>query len=394
MNSISDIVAAGAPTSRKEKPTAKRKAQSPSLISMFSGCGGLDAGFHAAGFDTLWANDINPEACKTYEKNLGTIHRGDVREMDPPSLRNVDVLAAGFPCQPFSNAGSRKGVDDHRGTLFDECFRFIEDLRPKVVLFENVRGLISTKLGDDYLLVHILKSLSDLGYSPVLRLVNAADYGVPQNRLRLIILASSRSQKKPLEFPQPLQREDLSIGRAIGDLDDAFPNQQELLRLNPQAIHIGAMVPEGGSWKDIPYEKLPPRLQLIRDDMRRYRWPNFYRRFHRSEIAGTITAAFKPENAGVWHPWKKRVMSVREIARIQSFPDAFIFEAASVRAKYEMIGNAIPPKLAQSFAGHIVDYLEGNQPSSMSSIPLSEHGFPSKPIRTTDPPLHLDETLL
>lgn len=394
MNSISDIVAAGAPSSRSGKRSSARKARSFSLVSMFSGCGGLDAGFHAAGFETLWANDINPEACKTYEKNLGAINQGDVRKIDPPSLRAVDVLAAGFPCQPFSNAGSRKGVDDHRGTLFDECFRFIKAIRPKVVLFENVRGLISTKLGDDYLLVHILESLSDLGYNPVLRLVNAADYGVPQNRLRLIILASSRAQKKPLEFPTPMPRADLSIGRAIGDLHDEFPNQQELLRLNPQAIQIGSMVPEGGSWKDIPYEKLPPRLQFIRDNMRRYRWPNFYRRFHRSEIAGTITAAFKPENAGVWHPWQKRVMSVREIARIQSFPDAFIFEAASVRAKYEMIGNAIPPKLAQSFAEHIVDYLEGKKVASMPSIALSEHGFPSKPIRPTDPPLHLDETLL
>jgi DNA (cytosine-5)-methyltransferase 1 len=394
MNSISDITAAGAPSARTRKGSAKRKAKSLSLVSMFSGCGGLDAGFHGAGFETVWANDISADACKTFETNLGSIHHGDVRPMDPPALRSVDVLAAGFPCQPFSNAGSRKGVQDHRGTLFDECFRFIEELRPKVVLFENVRGLISTKLGDDYLLIHILKSLDDIGYNPVLRLVNAADYGVPQNRLRLIILASSKTLKQPIEFPELLPRTDLSIGRAIGDLRDDHANQQELLRLNPQAIQIGAMVPEGGSWKNIPYEKLPPRLQFIRDNMRRYRWPNFYRRFHRAEIAGTITAAFKPENAGVWHPYRQRVMSVREIARIQSFPDEFIFEAASVRAKYEMIGNAIPPKLAESFARHISGFLAGERPASLKSLPLLEHGFPNKPIRPSDPPLHWSAKLL
>ena len=141
------------------------------------------------------------------------------------------------------------------------------------------------------------------------------------------------------------------------------------------------MVPEGGSWKSIPYDSLPDRLKRIRDDMRKYRWPNFYRRFSREEIAGTITAAFKPENAGVWHPTIKRPFSVREIARIQSFPDTFIFEGSSIKSLYQMIGNAVPPKLAEAVATSILSSLEEKtiKTPTRDYLSVRESGTPIRP---------------
>jgi DNA (cytosine-5)-methyltransferase 1 len=367
----------------------RSKERRPTLVSMFSGCGGLDLGFHRAGYNVVWSNDINVDACETYRKNLGPIIEQSVRDITPPKLKfRPDVLAAGFPCQPFSNAGSRKGVLDERGTLFRDCFRFVDELRPRVVLLENVRGLLSIKFEDKYFFQKILWELKKRGYVPISRLVNASDYGVPQNRFRLIVVAIHK-EERPLKFkwPKPSADADLSIGAVLAGLTENAPNQKELLKLNPQAIEIGGKVPEGGSWKDIPYEELPPRLQRIRDNIRLYRWPNFYRRFHRSEVAGTITAAFKPENAGVWHPTKKRVFSVREIARLQSFPDDFLFVARSVKAKYEMIGNAVPPKLAEVFAKQIKRHLNEELVEGMAPISGEFHGYPDTIIRPSDQPL-------
>lgn len=337
---------------------AKRSGK-PTVLSMFSGCGGMDLGFQQAGFEIVWANDIMPDACATYRKNLGEIIEGDIGQLDPPDVKNLDVLIAGFPCQAFSNAGSRAGIMDPRGILYTQCIRFIKTLKPKVVLFENVRGLLSIPGKDKHLIEEICDDLADEGYEIHMKLVNAAHYGVPQNRIRVIVVGISKeSDVKGFRFPPHVTGKDLSIGSLL-DPVQGIPNRRDFLRLNPQAVTLGSLVPEGGSWKDIPYDKLPDRLKRIRKNMRKYRWPNFFRRFHRTEIAGTITAAFKPENAGVWHPFRDRVLSAREVARIQSFPDDFEFVGSSVKAVYEMIGNAVPPLLGKTMAEAIYKYLAG-----------------------------------
>jgi DNA (cytosine-5)-methyltransferase 1 len=176
------------------------------------------------------------------------------------------------------------------------------------------------------------------------------------------------------------------LGNIILDIPTQTPNQGELIQLNPQALTIGAMVPEGGSWKDIPYDKLPPRLQKIWDNIERYRWPKFYRRFHRDEVAGTITAAFKPENAGVWHPVEKRPFSVREIARIQSFPDWFKFDGRTIKSKYQQIGNAVPPRLAFEIAHQISKVLKGEDLRDIFGQALTFNQFlkAGKPLRACD----------
>jgi len=356
-------------------------------VSLFSGCGGFDLGFRQAGFKTVFANDINADACKTYRTNLGEIIEGDVRNASLPKLSGrLDVLTAGFPCQPFSNAGSRKGTEDDRGTLFQTAIDLVEKLNPRAVVFENVRGLLSFKDGDKLLIEEICCQLDSLGYDVVFSLVDASRHHVAQKRLRVFIVGIERNSTKGLfSFPQPIDRPDLTLGHTILDLTAGIANQDELMQLNPQAIHIGSMVPEGGSWKDIPYEKLPPRLQRIADNIKRYRWPNFYRRFHRDEVAGTITAAFKPENAGVWHPTEKRIFSVREIGRIQSFPDWFRFDGKSIKSKYQQIGNAVPPRLAFELASRIAKVLKGDDLRGPERF-LSFQEFISrgKPLRASD----------
>jgi len=332
-------------------------------VSLFSGCGGFDLGFHQAGFETVFANDINLDACETYRRNLGKISDQDVRVVGVPKLnKRPDVLTAGFPCQPFSNAGSRKGVEDRTsGTLYQTALAFVCDLKPRSVVFENVRGLLSFGDGKKLLIQEICEQLDALGYNVVFSLIDASRHNVPQKRQRLFIVGVERVHGTGVfSFPHPIERGDLSLKHTIMDLSSRVLNQNELMQLNPQAIYLGSMVPEGGSWKNIPYEKLPERLKKISDNMEKYRWPNFYRRYHRDEIAGTITAAFKPENAGVWHPVEKRIFSVREIARIQTFPDWFNFMGRTIKSKYQQIGNAVPPRLAYEMAVQIKAVLGGD----------------------------------
>ncbi|MGE0108188.1 MAG: DNA cytosine methyltransferase [Bdellovibrionales bacterium] len=356
-------------------------------VSLFSGCGGLDLGFRQAGFRTIFANDIDSGACLTYRKNLGEIVEGDVRDIELPKFRKCpDVLTAGFPCQPFSNAGSRKGVKDDRGTLYQTAIEAVRKTKPKVVVFENVRGLLSFKDGKTLLIQDICSRLDALGYDVVFSLVDASHHNVPQKRLRVLIIGVKRTRGiGRFSFPQPIERDDLTLRHTILDLDEAVPNQTELMQLNPQAVKLGAMVPEGGSWKDIPYDKLPDRLKRISDNIEKYRWPKFYRRFHRDEIAGTITAAFKPENAGVWHPTERRIFSVREIARIQTFPDWFVFDGKTVKAKYQQIGNAVPPRLAYEIALHIAKVLRGeNLREEKEYLTFEQFRCAGKPLRARD----------
>lgn len=358
-------------------------------VSLFTGCGGFDLGLRQAGYKTIFANDLDIDASQTYKTNLGEIIVGDLRTVSFPKFeRRPDVLTAGFPCQPFSNAGSRKGTTDDRGTLFQTAINVVKEIKPRAVVFENVRGLLSFKDGENLLIENICRQLDELGYDVVFSLVDASRHHVPQKRLRVLIVGIERSNKHGFfSFPAPVQREDLTLAQTILDIPKKAQNQSELIQLNPQAITIGAMVPEGGSWKDIPYDKLPPRLQKIWDNIALYRWPKFYRRFHRNEIAGTITAAFKPENAGVWHPLEERPFSVREIARIQSFPDWFKFDGRTVKSKYQQIGNAVPPRLAYEIALQITKALKGEDLSVEmfgSALTFNQFIHSGKPLRACD----------
>ena len=324
------------------------------LVSLFSGCGGMDVGFAEAGFEIVWANDFDSDAQRVYSHNLHQIDPRDIRTVPADDIPDCDIITAGFPCQPFSNAGKRKGVRDERGTLFEECMRIIEVKQPKVVVFENVRGILSTKdLDGNKLIDNIEHQLANTGqgYEVGHKLLNASNYGVPQNRYRVFMVGVRKDLGRSFVFPDPIPKEGLEVGNLL-DIPPHVPNQVDW-KLSPQAAKLITFIPEGGSWKDIPYDELPPRFKKIRDNIKKYRSPNFYRRFARSEINGTITASAQPENCGIIHPLENRRYTIREIARIQSFDDDFVFfdeTPGDITSMYKVIGNAVPPKLAEVLA--------------------------------------------
>lgn len=330
-------------------------------VSLFSGCGGFDLGLRAAGFRTLFANDINEAAAQTYRRNLGEILVEDIRTVQLPDIHSPDVLTAGFPCQPFSNAGLRKGTKDARGDLYLSALRAVETLEPKTVVFENVRGLLSSKHEGHRVIEIIVDNLSELGYRVNFSLVNAALHNVGSERLRVLIVGVRRDQALGLghfAFPPKVERPELALKNIVFDIPDNASNQNDVMEFTPQAQELEKHIPEGGSWKDIPDEFLPKRMMKIKENIVRYHYPKFYRRFDRNEIAGTITASFKPEKAGVFHPKKHRGFSVREVARIQSFPDWFVFTGA-VPEMYQQIGNAVPPRLSYEVGCQLVRVLNG-----------------------------------
>lgn len=332
------------------------KSNHPRLVSLFSGCGGMDKGFENAGYERVWANDFDKDAQAVFRLNLGEIDGRDITKVPVEDIPACDIITAGFPCQPFSNAGNRRGVYDARGELYLECLRIIEHKKPKVVLFENVKGLLSSKHQSGKNLIEVIKEdLEELGYRINYKIVNAADYGVPQNRERMILIGLREDLNQTFEFP-PAQKDKSGLTlRNLLDVPLEVPNQT-FWPYSPQAQAMVEMIPEGGSWKSIPYDKLPPRFQRIRDDMKRYHAPNFYRRFSRDEINGTITASAQPENCGITHPTENRRYTIREIARIQTFPDDFIFIDGSLKdivAMYKVIGNAVPCHLAEVLANAI-----------------------------------------
>lgn len=329
----------------------------PKIISLFSGCGGLDYGFVSAGYELVFANDINPAVKETYEYNLKhSINIADIRSIDKASVPSGDVIVAGIPCQPFSTAGLRQSMNSEDGTLFLEVIDVIKHQRvlPKVVIFENVRGFLSSRDEEGKLLTERFTcEMGDIGYDVKYELLNAADYGVPSNRHRVFIICTLKAIKCNYFFPlKNLMTRPVTVGEVLS-LPLPPDEPVEIWGLPPSSQQVVGFIKEGGSWKDIPDEYLSERHRKIRENIKLYRSPNFYRRFARCEVMGTITATSSPENSGILHPLEDRRYSVREIARFQSYPDSFKFLGKSIQNKYKMIGNSVPPLLAKKIAESI-----------------------------------------
>jgi DNA (cytosine-5)-methyltransferase 1 len=333
----------------------------PKLISLFSGCGGFDLGFKKAGFEIIFSNDIEKNLKETYEKNLKhPLIIKDIRQLNKDLIPQADVLIAGIPCQPFSNAGNRKSTKDKDGNLFKEIIKTIkiQQKKPKVVIFENVRGFLSSKDEKGKLLTDRLKmEMKKIGYNSKFKLLNASDYGVPSNRFRVFIVCIRDDIKKEYFFPLPdIMKTKLTVGDIISK---SLPKNEknEIWDLSDLTLKSVKFIKEGGSWKDIPDQYLSNAHKKIRKNMKKYRSPNFYRRFSRTEVMGTITATSSPENSGIIHPLENRRYSVREIARFQSFPDTFKFYGKNVSFKYKMIGNAVPPELGFRIAKSLLEHI-------------------------------------
>lgn len=389
------------------------------IASLFSGCGGLDLGF-TGGFSFMhknycklpthivFANDIDSDASTCYNSNThltsdGTIcSLNDIRNIQTFSIPDFDILLAGFPCQPFSNAGSRKGVNDGngRGVLFVECERIIREKvvsghPPLAFVFENVRGILSSKMPDGCSVPQeICTRMDALGYTTKVHLVCAHNYGVPQSRYR-VLMVGVRKPLPPFDFssmdrivvdkgiPSVVQNysEPLMVGSILQDIDMQPDNDYWPYSLSTQRMinEVGScehgidalswfcgpfsksslppIAFRGRSWKNILPDHLTPRLRKIYDDPKTYHSPNFFRRFAFGEINGTITASAQPEMCGITHPIYNRRYSVREIARIQSFPDDYLFSSIPLQSRYKVIGNAVPPVMAWVLASALIQTL-------------------------------------
>lgn len=401
----------------------KKKAIIPTgdfrVASLFSGCGGLDLGFtggfhfYNTDFEKLptrivFANDFDSDAATCYNSNPLLAQDGapcllkDIREVAVEDIPDYDILLAGFPCQPFSNAGNRKGVNDDngRGTLFEECERIIKakvvtGKAPLAFVFENVRGILSSKMPSGITVPQEIKNrMEALHYNVSMQLVCASDYGVPQKRYRVLIIGIREDigsfdfgemdrvcENNNLPSEKKGNYERLMIGSILHDIeaipdggcwDYSISTQDMVDNIGPcqhgaeasryfvdgfRKETLPAEVFVGKSWKDIPYEQLTPRFRRIADDPKRYHAPNFFRRFAYGEINGTITASAQPENCGITHPVQNRRYSVREIARIQSFPDEYSFDSIPLQSRYKVIGNAVPPILGWVIARALINQI-------------------------------------
>lgn len=329
------------------------------FISLFTGAGGLDIGFERSGFHCLLASDIMEEAESTYKRNYPDVPfiRKDIREMTFADIRkftkdsSVDVIIGGPPCQGFSNMGN-KNSGDPRNFLFERYVAIVKEFQPYCFVFENVKGLFTMFEGRFF--KQVVKSFTEIGYNLAFSVINTADYGVPQKRERVIIVGTRIEDK----FLFPKSNKDSvcglnsykNVGEAIFDLIEKGEEIPNHIALNhsEKVIARYKLIPEGG--------KLPSP-ELLPAEIRRKNFGNTYTRLSRKEISSTIVPG---NNAFPVHPTLNRSLTPREAARIQTFPDDYVF-CGNRCAQCILVGNAVPPLLAAKLALSIDNYLSGNK---------------------------------
>jgi DNA (cytosine-5)-methyltransferase 1 len=390
-------------------------------IDLFAGAGGLSTGLELAGFEVLFANEIVPVYAESLKKNhpKAQVLVEDVRSIAPVEIRKkirlevgeLDLVAGGPPCQGFSINAPTRSTSDHRNHLFLNYLNFVDEFKPKVVLIENVPGMVSFSNGET--IRAILGSLANLGYKASVRVLYAPHYGIPQMRWRTIFLATRLGFDPSLLYPIPshntkgrpnfttklngnslvysqdyisatASQPGTTVWDAIGDLpsiengggNDEMSYSTEPLNLLQKYLRLGSdrlrnhqcanlgptnvrrlpYIPPGGSWRDIPHELLPEGMKRARrsDHTKRYG------RLDPNGIASTILTKCDPHWGAYIHPMQNRVLSVREAARLQSFPDRVSF-MGSLSEQYEQVGNAVPPLFARAIADQISDVLSQHE---------------------------------
>lgn len=333
------------------------KMQKYKIVDLFSGAGGLELGFEQAGYDVVFSTDFDEHCEKVHLLNRPEVPflRADIHDLDDATLRKyinceIDVLVGGPPCQGFSTIGKRVSSDpnkryqsDPRNTLFKEYIRVLNYLKPKFFLMENVEGLLTRDKGTIF--EEIKRTFAATGYEFNYVILNAADYGVPQMRNRIFFYGNRVGIKMT---PPPATHSECgentwkTVGEAISDLANTGDNpaiNHVALKHGETNIRRYMLIPEGGR---LPETSLPPELY-------RKNFGNTFKRLHRDRPSLTMVPG---HNAFPIHPWLHRSLTVREAARIQTFPDNYIF--VGPRDKQCMqVGNAVPVKLAQAWAEHI-----------------------------------------
>ena len=392
-----------------------KNSKSLMSLDLFAGAGGLSEGLREAGFTSLYANEISPRYAQTYATNHpGTqVDSRDIRQVDARKIRDLlglkrgelDLVAGGPPCQGFSINAPKRSTEDSRNHLFREYLRFVTEFQPQAVMIENVPGMVSFEGGAT--LDAILESLKQLGYDADVRILYAPHYGIPQTRWRTIILGNRIGVNPMTLFPEPLcnapvrvnftsqfagknlvnlprsleLRSHVTVRDAIGDLPvlrngelgesvkvyrrPADNPYQQLMRVGSTGVtcHEAARlskinlermshIPPGGNWTDIPDALLPRGMRMARRSDHTKRSG----RVAPDGLASTILTKCDPHWGAYFHSDQDRAFTVREAARIQSFPDTYVFCGSRVE-QYEQVGNAVPPLLGAAVGRAIAQML-------------------------------------
>lgn len=357
------------------------------VIDLFCGAGGLSEGFRQAGFHVLAGQDYDEQAGKTFAAthSEATFVGGPIQNVTAESLLRVcarsrgeiDVLVGGPPCQGYSVYNHQRGVNDPRASLFREYLRIVEGIQPRWIVMENVTGI--TSIAGGRIVDEIKLAMKELGYRVEMRVLKAEEFGVPQERRRVFFIGTRTAA--PILFPTPTHGPGLeplvTVWDAISDLpvlkngDASTPRAystaaqnayQSLLRgncciaTNHSASRLAKIneermrhIPPGGSWRDIPIELLPAGMQKAKrsDHTKRYGRPR------KADLACTILTKCDVHWGAYIHPVEDRAFTVREAARLQSFPDSFAFQGSRTE-QYVQVGNAVPPLLGKRVAEALV----------------------------------------
>ena len=323
----------------------------PKILELFAGAGGLALGIEKAGFHTVGLIECDKDCVQTLERNRpkwNVIH-SKVEDIDYSSFKGVDVISGGFPCQAFSSAGKRLGFKDARGNLFFEMMRPIRELKPRIVLAENVQGLLNHNQGKTIKIV--ISALQDEGYSVNYQLLNAVDFGVPQKRKRLIMIGSRDHEFipdiKPSEKSYKTVRDALENCPASNGIEYSAAKKQVMM-----------LIPQGGCWTSLPDHVQREYMgasygQGSKMGGRR----GMARRISWDEPCLTVLCSPSQKQTERCHPEETRPFTIRESARLQTFPDSWDF-CGSISSQYRQIGNAVPVLFAEHVAIHVRNMLK------------------------------------
>ncbi|HEJ9436909.1 TPA: DNA (cytosine-5-)-methyltransferase [Proteus mirabilis] len=344
-----------------EKELQTKPIKKFTVLELFAGAGGMALGLEKAGLSAVMLNEIDKHACNTLRLNRPkwNVIEGDVAGIDFSEYKGkVDILAGGFPCQAFSYAGKKMGFEDTRGTLFFEFARAVQEVQPKILLAENVRGLLNHD--DGKTLETIAKIIDEIGYSLITpKVLKAIFYQVPQKRERLILIAIHKDLVNSMDYTWPSPYHKVMTMRdalKAGELFKTDVPKSEGQKYPKRKQEILSLVPQGGYWRDLP-----------EDLQKEYMQKSYYlgggktgmaRRLSWDEPSLTLTCAPAQKQTERCHPEETRPLEIREYARIQTFPDDWEF-SGPITAKYKQIGNAVPVNLSYAIGRSLVRALNG-----------------------------------